>query len=131
MKKRNNIQIMQKLSRLVKPLAGYMAVAILMGLIGNLCATFIAVIGGYAILQILGKIKKHIDQRLVKMVDVLLSGCRGAIRSKWAQCPCRTAHRPWPCRLQSPRASADPESAAGPAGVLRWKTLQPALLPLP
>lgn len=54
MKKRSNLQIMLKLSGLVKPLAGYMLVAILMGLVGNLCATFISVIGGYAILQILG-----------------------------------------------------------------------------
>lgn len=54
MKKRSNLQIMLKLSGLVKPLAGYMFVAILMGLVGNLCATFISVIGGYAILQILG-----------------------------------------------------------------------------
>ena len=45
---------MLKLSGLVKPLAGYMALAILMGLAGNLCATFISVLGGYAILAFLG-----------------------------------------------------------------------------
>ena len=54
MKKRSNLQIMLKLSGLVKPLAGYMALAILMGLAGNLCATFISVLGGYAILAFLG-----------------------------------------------------------------------------
>lgn len=54
MKKRSNVKIMLKLSGLVKPLSGYMALAILMGLVGNLCATFIAVLGGYAILVILG-----------------------------------------------------------------------------
>lgn len=53
-KKRSNFKIMLKLSGLVKPLSGYMVLAILMGLVGNLCATFIAVLGGYAILDVLG-----------------------------------------------------------------------------
>lgn len=52
-KKRNNLKIMLKLAGLVKPLSGYMILAILMGLIGNLCAAFIAVLGGYAILDVL------------------------------------------------------------------------------
>ena len=39
---------------LVKPLAGYMAVAILMGLAGHLCASFITIFGGYAILDVSG-----------------------------------------------------------------------------
>lgn len=52
-KKRSNLKIMLKLAGLVKPLSGYMILAILMGLIGNLCATFIAVLGGYAILDVL------------------------------------------------------------------------------
>lgn len=53
MKKRSNLKICLKLSGLVKPLSGYMVLAILMGLAGNLCATFIAVLGGYGILNIL------------------------------------------------------------------------------
>lgn len=51
---RSNLQICSKLSVLVKPLSGYMVIAILMGLLGNLCATFITVLGGYAVLHILG-----------------------------------------------------------------------------
>jgi ATP-binding cassette subfamily C protein len=39
---------------LVKPLAGYMIVAIMMGLMGHLCASFITIFGGYAILGALG-----------------------------------------------------------------------------
>jgi ATP-binding cassette subfamily C protein len=45
---------MMRLVGLVKPLAGYMTVAIIMGLIGHLCASFITIFGGYAILDVLG-----------------------------------------------------------------------------
>lgn len=52
--KRSNISIMAKLIGLVKPLTGYMLIAILMGVIGNLCASFITIFGGFAILNVLG-----------------------------------------------------------------------------
>ncbi len=51
--KRSGFQVMSRLLGLVKPLAGYMLLAIAMGLIGNLCATFITVFGGFAVLQVL------------------------------------------------------------------------------
>lgn len=54
MKKRSNISIMIRLSGLVKPLSGYMSAAILMGLTGHLCAAFITVFGGFAVLDVLG-----------------------------------------------------------------------------
>ena len=44
---------MTRLIGLVKPLSGYMILAITMGLIGHLCAAFITVFGGYAILHVL------------------------------------------------------------------------------
>ena len=44
---------MSRLVGLVKPLTGYMCLAITMGLIGHLCAAFITVFGGYAILHVL------------------------------------------------------------------------------
>lgn len=53
MKKRSNFSVMARLIGLVKPLTGYMILAILMGIIGNLCATFITIFGGYAILDLL------------------------------------------------------------------------------
>lgn len=53
MKKRSNLKICLKLSGLVRPLSGYMVLAVLMGLAGNLCATFITVLGGYGIWSIL------------------------------------------------------------------------------
>ena len=53
MKKRSNFSIMWKLSGLVKPLMGYMLLAIFMGLLGHLCAAFITVLGGYGLLRVL------------------------------------------------------------------------------
>jgi ATP-binding cassette subfamily C protein len=54
MKKRNGFQVMMRLVGLVKPLAGYMTIAIIMGLIGHLCASFITIFGGYAVLDVIG-----------------------------------------------------------------------------
>ena len=51
--KRSGFQIMARLIGLVKPLAGFMILAITMGLIGQLCAAFITVCGGFAILNVL------------------------------------------------------------------------------
>ena len=45
---------MTRLIGLVKPLTGFMVLAITMGLIGNLCASFITILGGYAVLNVLG-----------------------------------------------------------------------------
>lgn len=44
---------MARLIGLVKPLSGYMILAVTMGLIGHLCAAFITVFGGYAIVNVL------------------------------------------------------------------------------
>lgn len=53
MKKRNGFTVMSRLIGLVRPLAGFMVLAILMGLIGHLCAVFITIFGGYAVLDLL------------------------------------------------------------------------------
>ena len=53
MKKRSGFQVMARLIGLVKPLTGFMLLAILMGLIGHLCAAFITIFGGYAVLEAL------------------------------------------------------------------------------
>ena len=53
MKKRSGFVVMFRLIGLVKPLTGFMLLAILMGLVGHLCATFITVFGGYAVLSVL------------------------------------------------------------------------------
>lgn len=48
--KRSGFKVMKDLVGLVKPLTAYMVLAILLGLLGNLCATFITIIGAYAII---------------------------------------------------------------------------------
>lgn len=54
MKKRSNISVMFKLLKLVKPLTPIMILAVFMGLVGNLAATSITVLGGYAVADIAG-----------------------------------------------------------------------------
>ena len=54
MKKRSNLAVMARLIGLVKPLAGFMVLAILMGLAGHLCAAFLTIFGGWAALNVLG-----------------------------------------------------------------------------
>ena len=51
--KRSGLNVMTRLIGLVEPMLGFMLLAIAMGLLGNLCATFITVFGGYAILYVL------------------------------------------------------------------------------
>lgn len=53
-KKRSSFVVMAKLIGLVKPLVLYMITAVIMGLIGHLCATFITVFGGFAVLNVIG-----------------------------------------------------------------------------
>ena len=54
MKKRSGIVVMGRLVGLVKPLTGFMVLAVLMGLAGHLCASSITILGGYAVLELLG-----------------------------------------------------------------------------
>ena len=54
MSRRSNGRVMLKLAGLVRPLSGYMALAIAMGLIGNLCAAFVTIFAGYGVLAALG-----------------------------------------------------------------------------
>ena len=51
--KRSGFKVMLRLIGLVQPLAGFMVLAILMGLAGHLCAAFITIFGGYAALDLL------------------------------------------------------------------------------
>lgn len=53
MKSRSNLNIMASLVRLVAPLTGFMILAVLMGLIGHLCAAFITIFGGYGVLSLI------------------------------------------------------------------------------
>ncbi|MGN0158706.1 MAG: amino acid ABC transporter ATP-binding/permease protein [Brotaphodocola sp.] len=53
MKKRNGFTIMMRLIGLVRPLTGYMILAVFMGLLGHLCASFITIFGVFAIQNVL------------------------------------------------------------------------------
>lgn len=52
--KGGGFQIMTRLVGLVRPLTGYMLLAIAMGVVGHLCAAFLTIFGGYAVLDVLG-----------------------------------------------------------------------------
>ena len=52
--RRSALTIMLRLVGLVRPLAGFMILAILMGVLGNLAATFISIFGAYALLSATG-----------------------------------------------------------------------------
>ncbi len=54
MKRRSGFTVMARLIGLVKPLAGFMVLAVAMGLAGHLCASFITIFGSYAVLGLLG-----------------------------------------------------------------------------
>ena len=53
-KMRSSFQVMAGLIGMVKPLLGFMVLAVLMGCIGNLAATFLTVFGGYGLLSAAG-----------------------------------------------------------------------------
>lgn len=53
--KRNGLNIILRLSSLVKPLRGYMVLAVFMGVLGHLAASLITVMGGLAILDAIGR----------------------------------------------------------------------------
>ncbi|MDO5376792.1 MAG: ABC transporter ATP-binding protein [Clostridia bacterium] len=55
MKKRSGLTVMLRLIGLVKPLVGFMILAVAMGLAGHLCASMITVFGGYGVLNVLGR----------------------------------------------------------------------------
>ena len=52
--KRSGFKVMIRLAGLVKPLIGFMFLAILMGVVGNLCASFITISGVTAVAGLLG-----------------------------------------------------------------------------
>ena len=82
---------MARLIGLVKPLAGYMFLAIFMGLIGHLCAAFITVFGGYAVLEAL-----HFDMPFpltaLFVCVVLFAIVRGFLRYAEQACKIGRAH---------------------------------------
>ena len=54
MKRRSGFAVMAKLIGLVRPLTGFMVLAVAMGLAGHLCAAFLTIFGAWAVLSVLG-----------------------------------------------------------------------------
>lgn len=79
MKRRSGFVVMAKLIGLVKPLTGFMVLAILMGLIGHLCAAFITIFGGYAVLDVLGK-EGPFSLTVIFICVVIFAVLRGILR---------------------------------------------------
>lgn len=79
MKRRGNLNIMFRLIGLIKPLLGFMILAVTMGVIGHLCASFITIFGGYALLDILG-IGSPVALNAVFVCVIIFALVRGFLR---------------------------------------------------
>lgn len=79
MKKRSGFQVMMRLVGLVRPLTGYMLLAIFMGLIGHLAASFITILGAYGVTKVMGMSVLFSLQQIFIMV-LVLALLRGFLR---------------------------------------------------
>ena len=79
MKRRSGLQVMTKLIGLVKPLTGFMLLAVFMGLLGHLCASFITILGGYAVLDLLN-FSTPVSLTAVFVLVVVFAVCRAGLR---------------------------------------------------
>lgn len=70
---------MRQLTGLVKPLTGYMVLAVIMGLLGNLCASFITIFGGIAVLSLLG-FDTLLPRIAVFILVIVFAAARAALR---------------------------------------------------
>lgn len=78
-KKRSGFAVMAGLVGMIKPLLGYMLLAILMGCLGNLMATFITILGGYGFLGVVGS-AKNTSLTMVFVLLILFALLRGVLR---------------------------------------------------
>ncbi len=79
MKRRSGLKVMTKLIGLVKPLTGFMLLAVFMGLLGHLCASFITILGGYAVLDLLN-FSTPVSLTAVFVLVVVFAVCRAGLR---------------------------------------------------
>lgn len=70
---------MLRLAGLVKPLTGYMTLAVITGLAGHLCASFITIFGGYAVLDFLG-FKLPMSLKVIFFCLIVFAVLRGLLR---------------------------------------------------
>ena len=79
MKKRSNLTVMMRLIGLVKPLTGYMILAVLLGVIGFLCAIFITIFGGWALLDAL-HMESPVPMAAAFAIAISIAVARGFLR---------------------------------------------------
>ncbi len=74
MKKRSKARILLRMIVLVKPLAPFMVLAVVLGTLGFLTAEFIPILGGYAVLSGLGVADISLKTKL-NYIRVILRRC--------------------------------------------------------
>ena len=77
--RRSGFAVMAGLIGMIKPLLGFMALAIIMGCIGNLMATFITIVGGYGFLGVFG-VKENVNLTVVFTILIVFALLRGVLR---------------------------------------------------
>ncbi len=85
MNRRSGWKVMTRLIGLVKPLTGFMLLAVLMGLIGHLCAAFITIFGGYAVLEVL-RFDTPFSLPVLLISTVVFAVARGLLRYAEQSC---------------------------------------------
>lgn len=78
-KRRSGFRVMAGLIGMITPLLGYMLIAILMGCVGNLMATFITVLGGYGFLGVIGAYEE-VNLTFIFVLLIAFAVLRGILR---------------------------------------------------
>lgn len=81
----NGFKVMLRLIALVKPLTGFMSLAVIMGLLGHLCASFITIFGGIAILKIVGQ-NASLELNTIFIIMFVIAVLRGILRYAEQSC---------------------------------------------
>ena len=79
MEKRSNLSICMRLLKLVKPLAEFMFLAVGMGIAGYLCASFLTILGVFALLSVL-QVTTVLSLKMIFILLAVFAVCRGFLR---------------------------------------------------
>lgn len=79
MKKQSKLKVLLRMGKLVRPLTGFMLLAVLMGTFGFLCAQFIPILGGFAVLHGL-KIRVPLSLTAVCVLLMVIALLRAVLR---------------------------------------------------
>jgi ATP-binding cassette subfamily C protein len=78
-KKQSKLKVLLRMGKLVRPLTGFMLLAVLMGTFGFLCAQFIPILGGFAVLHGL-KIRVPLSLTAVCVLLMVIALLRAVLR---------------------------------------------------